>query len=251
MPDFLDSNLITLNGILFVMIVCVQRAIFPVAPKKMVARGMTMQDNGEQRESCYHHPISTLWDPAEDLRCITSTFQYLHTSGWYWGSMSVSEARDALQKVSVGTFLVRDSSHPLYMLTLSVKTDCGPTNVRVEYSCGRFRLDSSSPGIPHLKSFPDILSLIQHYVGSCQKETGQKAEPKENSLPKAKLPPPQPTTMDSPVLLMLKKPLHRTQAFPSLQHLTRLAINRTTDCPAQLPLPCPLVCYLQEYPFRL
>ncbi|CAB1354101.1 unnamed protein product, partial [Coregonus sp. 'balchen'] len=169
----------------------------------MIARTMNsmQQDPGERRGSCQNR-AAPLYDSTEDLCCITTTFH---------------EARDALLKMSVGTFLVRDSSHPLYMLTLSVKTAVGPTNVRIEYSGGHFRLDSSSPGPPHLLSFPDVCSLVQHYV-------------EDPPQPKAKPSPPQPAVKDN-------------------AHLTRLTINHHTDCPNQLPLPCSLVRYLQDYPF--
>uniref|UniRef100_A0A4W5RBX7 Cytokine-inducible SH2-containing protein n=1 Tax=Hucho hucho TaxID=62062 RepID=A0A4W5RBX7_9TELE len=204
----------------------------------MIARTMSsmQQDYGERGDLCCQNPTAPLYDPTEDLCCITTTFQYLQNSGWYWGSISAREARDALLKVSVGTFLVRDSSHPLYMLTLSVKTACGPTNVRIEYSGGCFRLDSSSPGPPHLLSFPDVCSLVQHYV-----EDPPKPNAKHSSS--------QPSAKDNAVLLKLMRPL--PQAFPSLQHLTRLTINCQTDCLDQLPLPRPLVRYLQDYPFQV
>ncbi|XP_071781999.1 cytokine-inducible SH2-containing protein-like [Centroberyx gerrardi] len=216
----------------------------------MVARVMTMSHHKERRGSCCSHPSSPPWDPTEDLCCITTTFQYLQASGWYWGPISASKARDALLKKSEGTFLVRDSSHPQYMLTLSVKTRCGPTNVRIEYSRGCFWLDSSSPGLPHLQSFPDVLSLIQHYTGSGHTPQGQAAD-EDNVHPKAKSDPAQPAAKDSGVLLKLMQPLHRPQAFPSLQHLTRLTINTHTNCPDQLPLPRPLLRYLQDYPFQI
>ncbi|XP_010879268.1 cytokine-inducible SH2-containing protein [Esox lucius] len=219
----------------------------------MVARTMSsmQQDHSETRRLFCQNPTGLIHNPAEDLRCITTTFHYLHNSGWYWGPISASEARDALQNLSVGTFLVRDSSHPLYMLTLSVKTACGPTNVRIEYSGGRFRLDSSSPGPPRLLSFPDVCSLVQHYVGSGQTQQGKRAELEDTHQPKAKPSSPQDAPKDNAVLLKLMRPLSLPQAFPSLQHLTRLTINCQTDFPELLPLPRPLLCYLQDYPFKI
>ncbi|KAK1799934.1 hypothetical protein P4O66_006448, partial [Electrophorus voltai] len=148
------------------------------------------------------------WDPTADLQCITTTFQHLHASGWYWGCMSASEARDCLLGAAEGTFLVRDSSNPLYMLTLSVKTARGPTNVRIEYSNGRFRLDSSVPAQPRLLSFSTVPGLVQHYVGSSGRE--RRAELEEDASVALK---------DSTVLLRLRRPLHRPKAFPPLQHL--------------------------------
>ncbi|XP_067229567.1 cytokine-inducible SH2-containing protein [Chanodichthys erythropterus] len=191
---------------------------------------------------CIHTTV-TLWDPSKDFRAISENFSYLDASGWYWGAISASEAHSVLQGASEGTFLIRDSSHPLYMLTLSVKTGRGPTNVRIEYSLGRFRLDSSSPARSRLQSFPDIPSLVQHYVGSRNKEEGEKTEESDHII--------SPTPKECAVLLKLKKPIHRPQAFPSLQHLTRLVINKNTTCTGRLPLPKPLLQYLQDYPFQL
>lgn len=168
--------------------------------------------------------------------------------GWYWGTISVSEAREALLKTSEGTFLMRDSSHPQHMLALSVKTRCGPTNVRIEYSRGSFWLDSISPGLLHLQSFPDVLSLIQHYMGSGPMPRDQASS---DSRTDTKPDQARHTAKESGVPLKLMHPLHRPETFPSLQHLTRLTVNRHTNCPEQLPLPKPLLRYLQDYPFHI
>lgn len=218
----------------------------------MVARAVTIFHHEEQRSSCCPQPSSPSWDPTQDLRCITTNFQYLQTSGWYWGSISASEAREALLTKSEGTFLLRDSSHAQYMLALSVKTCCGPTSVRIQYSQGCFWLDSISPGLPHLQSFPDVLSLIQHYKGSRHTSENQASGNIHHQTKKpAKTDSSQQTAKDSGVPLKLEQPLHRLDVFPSLQHLTRLTINRHTNCTDKLPLPKPLLSYLQEYPFSI
>lgn len=147
----------------------------------------------------------------------------------------MAQAREALLQKSEGTFLLRDSSHPRHLLALSVNTCCGPTSVRVEYCRGSFWLDSVSPGLPRLHSFPDVLSLVQHYVTSQEPE----AEPARSAA------------KDSGVPLRLRHALHRPQVFPSLQHLTRLAINRSGGRPELLPLPRPLQRYLLDYPFHV
>lgn len=143
---------------------------------------------------------------------------------------------------------MRDSSHPQYMLALSVKTRCGPTSVRIEYIRGSFWLDSITPGLPHLQSFPDVLSLIQHYTASGHSPQGQASN---DIHPETKPDPAKRTAKDSGVPLKLMHPLHKPEAFPSLQHLTRLTINRHTNCPDQLLLPKPLLRYLQDYPFHI
>lgn len=210
----------------------------------MVARSATVLHHEEPQSFCYPQAVSPAWNPAQDLRCITTNFRYLQSSGWYWGSISASQAREVLQSQSEGTFLVRDSSHPQYMLALSVKTRCGPTSVRIEYQRGCFWLDSSSSNRAHLKAFPDIPSLVQHYTAS--RQTTQDLD----SVRTQNMPDPmQCAAKDTGVPLKLLHPLHNMQGFPSLQHLARLAINKHTNCTDQLPLPKPLKRFLQDYPF--
>uniref|UniRef100_K7GCT3 Cytokine-inducible SH2-containing protein n=1 Tax=Pelodiscus sinensis TaxID=13735 RepID=K7GCT3_PELSI len=172
-------------------------------------------------------------DPEEDLLCIAKTFSYLRESGWYWGSITASEAKQHLQKMPEGTFLVRDSTHPSYLFTLSVKTNRGPTNVRIEYADSKFRLDSNCLSKPRILAFPDVVSLIQHYVTSCTTENKNEA-------------PYPPASVHH-----LIRPLGRKDSAPSLQHLCRLQINKSTAEVDQLPLPRRMGDYLKQYPFQL
>nr|XP_017525186.2 cytokine-inducible SH2-containing protein [Manis javanica] len=195
-------------------------------------------------------------DPEEDLLCIAKTFSYLRESGWYWGSITASEARQHLQKMPEGTFLVRDSTHPSYLFTLSVKTTRGPTNVRIEYADSSFRLDSNCLSRPRILAFPDVVSLVQHYVASCAADTrSDSPEP----APSPALPTPKEGAPGAPALpgpmaavhLKLVRPFVRRSSGRSLQHLCRLAINRLVadvDC---LPLPRRMADYLRQYPFQL
>ncbi|XP_061788220.1 cytokine-inducible SH2-containing protein isoform X1 [Nerophis lumbriciformis] len=252
------------------MILCVPgpRALLPAAPStEAPQRGMRAGTGAAM--PCLQSS-SPLWDPTKDLRAIASNFCYLETSGmktvcmsvlrlkvtlmpvfvcagWYWGGISAAQAHNALQGASEGAFLVRDSSHPLYMLTLSVKTARGPTSIRIQYSCTQFLLDCSSPARPSLSSFPDVPSLVQHYMGSERRpEDGRAAE--QQALSKASV---QDEASSSSVVLKLKRAVYKPQSLPSLQHLTRLVINRHSDHCAQLPLPRPLLRFLQEYPFKV
>ncbi|KAM4721260.1 cytokine-inducible SH2-containing protein [Rhinophrynus dorsalis] len=186
-------------------------------------------------------------DPEEDLLCIARTFCYLRESGWYWGSITATEAKQHLQKMPEGFFLVRDSTHPSYLFTLSVRTNRGPTNVRIEYSDSLFRLDSNYLSKPRILSFPDVVSLVQYYVSSCHSE-GSKDPPCQSTLV-----PPSPKE-PAAVHLKLLHPLPRGGQSPSLQHLCRLQINRSLVPNAELaelPLPRRMVEYLQSYPFKL
>ncbi|KFV39194.1 Cytokine-inducible SH2-containing protein, partial [Tyto alba] len=186
-------------------------------------------------------------DPEEDLVCIAKTFSYLRESGWYWGSITASEAKQHLQKMPEGTFLVRDSTHPSYLFTLSVKTNRGPTNVRIEYTDSKFRLDSNYLSKPRILAFPDVVSLIQHYVMSCTMESKNEAP----YPPPPPLPPMQKEMAAAAVHLKLIRPLSRKENIPSLQHLCRLRINKSTADVDQLPLPRRMGDYLKQYPFQL
>lgn len=167
-------------------------------------------------------------------------------TGWYWGAVTAAQAHAALQEASEGAFLVRDSSHPLYMLTLSVRTARGPTSIRIQYSRAQFLLDSNSQAQPSLSSFPNVPSLVQYYMGPKRKDEQGKVGD-ESALPKSL----QQTVQDSCVVLKLKRAIYKPQSLPSLQHLTRLVINRHSDRPDQLPLPRPLLRYIQDYPFKI
>lgn len=174
--------------------------------------------------------------------CIINRLQHIFLcfSGWYWGNISASQAGDALAGTAEGTFLVRDSSHTHYFFTLSVKTNRGPTNIRIEYSGNRFRLDYISNTCPRLLSFPTVSDLVQHYMGTSRRK--ERSKPEEDAPAALK---------DNTVLLKLRQPLYKPKTFPTLQHLVRLTINRHTSCPEQLPLPCLLLQYLQDYPFKV
>uniref|UniRef100_I3J802 Cytokine inducible SH2-containing protein a n=1 Tax=Oreochromis niloticus TaxID=8128 RepID=I3J802_ORENI len=233
------------------MILCVPGpgAHLPTTPSTESPRGMR---EGTVTPTPCLQSTSPRWDPTKDLRAITSNFCYLENSGvefvcvgWYWGAVTAAQAHAALQQASEGAFLVRDSSHPLYMLTLSVRTARGPTSIRIQYSCAQFLLDSSSPARPSLSSFPNVPSLVQHYMGPERKAEEGKVE--EEPPSKAS----QQGIQETTVVLKLKQALYKPQSLPSLQHLTRLVINRQTDCPDQLPLPRPLLRYLQDYPFKV
>ncbi|XP_061689855.1 cytokine-inducible SH2-containing protein-like [Syngnathoides biaculeatus] len=229
------------------MILCVPgpRGLLPAAPTTEAPRGGMRAGSVAPAPCLQSSP--PLWDPTKDLRAIASNFCYLETSGWYWGAISAAQAHSALQEASEGAFLVRDSSHPLYMLTLSVKTARGPTSIRIQYSCTRFLLDCSSPARPSLSSFPNVPSLVQHYMGPERRaEDEERGTAAEEAPSKATIQEP-----SASVVLKLKRPVYKPQSLPSLQHLTRMVINRHSERHDQLPLPRPLLSFLQEYPFKV
>uniref|UniRef100_A0A4W4FTH8 SH2 domain-containing protein n=1 Tax=Electrophorus electricus TaxID=8005 RepID=A0A4W4FTH8_ELEEL len=87
-----------------------------------------------------------------------------HVAGWYWGSVTASEAKRLLLEAVDGTFLLRDSSNPAYLLTLSVRTALGTTHLRIEYAGGNFGFDSAAVARPRLRQFKGAVDLVQHYA---------------------------------------------------------------------------------------
>ncbi|KAM4747770.1 suppressor of cytokine signaling 2 [Rhinophrynus dorsalis] len=176
-------------------------------------------------------PGSTKEGTDKDDR-ITLSMGELRRSGWYWGNMTVSEAKEKLQDAPEGTFLVRDSSHTDYLLTISVKTSAGPTNLRIEYREGKFRLDSVVCVRSRLKQFDSVVHLIEYYV----------LLSKNKKIESETLP-------NRTVHLWLVKPLYTST--PSLQHLCRMTVNKCTKKIHELPLPMRLKEYITEYRYHV
>ncbi|TRY90609.1 hypothetical protein DNTS_034650 [Danionella cerebrum] len=172
---------------------------------------------------------------SEQSRISTAMRDLKNTAGWYWGSLTANEAKEVLQNTSEGTFLVRDSSQRDYLFTISAMTSAGPTNLRIEYKEGKFKLDSVVLVKPKLKQFDSVVHLVEHYVQlsrlSCKGRTNQIAPSKDT------------------VQLLLTTPVY--MATPSLQHLCRIAINKTTRQVQELPLPNRLKDYLTDYTYNV
>lgn len=143
---------------------------------------------------------------------------------------------------SPGTFLVRDSSDPRFLFSLSVQTDRGPTSVRIHYVNGHFRLDAEPRLAPAMPVFVCVVSLIEHYV--------RFTDSRRNESSKGQVWIDCAGQMYSNILLV--KPLYQKERFPSLQHLARLSINRLAQNGCYVPtygLPVTLQKYLVDYPF--
>ncbi|XP_029616998.1 suppressor of cytokine signaling 2 isoform X1 [Salmo trutta] len=163
----------------------------------------------------------------------------LKNTGWYWGSLTANEAKEILQDASEGTFLVRDSSQRDYLFTISAMTSAGPTNLRIEYKEGKFKLDSVVLIKPKLKQFDSVVHLVEHYV-QLSRTTSKGAS---SGASKSLAPP------NGTVQLLLTKPVYT--ATPSLQHLSRIAINNATRQVQELPLPNRLKNYLTDYSYNV
>ncbi|XP_043943583.1 suppressor of cytokine signaling 2 [Protopterus annectens] len=189
---------------------------------------MTCQ-SGDSTESIERRPGAEARVLDPDKSRVAVAMKELKRTGWYWGPLTASEAKDKLQDASDGTFLVRDSSHRDFLLTISVKTPVGPTNLRIEYREGKFRLDSLVLVKPKLKQFNSVVCLVEYYVVLSRSSQGSEALARPNGT----------------VQLYLSSPLYTE--VPSLQHLSRIAINKSARNVDELPLPKRLKDFLKEY----
>ncbi|XP_016399980.1 suppressor of cytokine signaling 2-like isoform X1 [Sinocyclocheilus rhinocerous] len=192
-------------------------------------------DSTESIENERRSQTETQVAESDQSRIATAMRDLKNTAGWYWGSLTANEAKEILQDTSEGTFLVRDSSQRDYLFTISAMTSAGPTNLRIEYKDGKFKLDSVVLVKPKLKQFDSVVHLVEHYVQlsrtSCKGSTTPLAPSKGT------------------VQLLLTTPVYT--ATPSLQHLCRIAINKTTRRVQELPLPNRLKDYLTDYTYNV
>lgn len=173
---------------------------------------------------------------SEESR-IALAMKELKNTGWYWGSLTANEAKEILQDATEGTFLVRDSSQRDYLFTISAVTSAGPTNLRIEYKHGKFKLDSVVVVKPKLKQFDSVVRLVEHYFLLSRVSNKSTLHSQPSASP------------NGTVQLLLTKPVYT--ATPTLKHLSRIAINRTTQQVQALPLPNRLKTYLLDYTYNL
>lgn len=173
-------------------------------------------------------------DGGREESRVASAIKELRKTGWYWGSLTANEAKEILQDSAEGTFLLRDSSQRDYLFTISAMTSAGPTNLRIEFRDGKFKLDSVVLVKPKLKQFDSVVHLVQHYVQLSRASGGKPAAPAAGP--------------NGTVQLLLTRPAYA--AAPALQHLCRIAINRTAARRVQdLPIPNRLKDYLLDYAY--
>merc|ERR1712018_746970 len=186
----------------------------------------------------HHQSVNNLRQIHEILRLNKLK---LEESGWYYGQMTWVQSTALLKNTPEGTFLVRDSSDPRFLYSLSVQRgpDEGPTSVRIHFSQGKFRLDAEDK-IQHLMpSFTSVVDLVEHYSSQHKSakshvwiDMGGQISPS----------------------IWLKGPL--LKKVPTLAHSARLTVHQNLesqqhqleDMQRLFKLPYLLTRYLQEYP---
>lgn len=170
----------------------------------------------------------------------------LQQSGFYWGSITAVEAKSLLRDKAVGKFLVRDSSDPRHLFTITLVTSTGITNVRIIFCESLFSLDkeesvtwqrngaeSKEQSTPR---FDCVVKMIFYYMLSSRMVL-QKKEQLDNFATGSKF--------------LLLSPLYK--GVSSLQHLCRRTLNRQPfirECQNALT-PDPVKSYLSSYPYPI
>ena len=80
-------------------------------------------------------PIST---PASYFDQVLRTLQ---ASGFYWAAITATQSKTLLMHKPIGTFLVRASSDPKHLFTLTLRTESDVTHIRIIMNDGKFSLD--------------------------------------------------------------------------------------------------------------
>ncbi|XP_026215980.1 suppressor of cytokine signaling 7 isoform X1 [Anabas testudineus] len=186
-------------------------------------------------------PASTR-QPAPPVLCalrrseasnFTASLRELEKCGWYWGPMNWEDAEMKLKGKPDGSFLVRDSSDPRYILSLSFRSQGVTHHTRMEHYRGTFSLWC------HPK-FEDRCHSVVEFI---ERAIMHSKNGKFLYFLRSRVPGLPPT----PVQLLY--PVSRFSNVKSLQHLCRFCIRQIVriDHIQELPLPRPLISYLSKF----
>ncbi|KAK5856859.1 hypothetical protein PBY51_008425 [Eleginops maclovinus] len=168
-----------------------------------------------------------------DAGSFASSLRELEKCGWYWGPMNWEDGELKLKGRPDGAFLVRDSSDPRYILSLSFRSQGVTHHTRMEHYRGTFSLWC------HPK-FEDRCHSVVEFIERAilHSKNGKFLYFLRSRVPG--LPP-------TPVQLLY--PVSRFSSVKSLQHLCRFCIRQLVriDHIQELPLPTPLISYLRKF----
>ncbi|KAM4535795.1 uncharacterized protein V3H82_025477 isoform 1-T1 [Fundulus diaphanus] len=165
--------------------------------------------------------------------CFATSLRELEKCGWYWGPMNWEDAEMKLKGKPDGSFLVRDSSDPRYILSLSFRSQGVTHHTRMEHYRGTFSLWC------HPK-FEDRCHSVVEFI---ERAIMHSKNGKFLYFLRSRVPGLPPT----PVQLLY--PVSRFSSVKSLQHLCRFCIRQLVriDHIQELPLPTPLIAYLRKF----
>ncbi|XP_067824865.1 suppressor of cytokine signaling 7 isoform X2 [Heptranchias perlo] len=168
-----------------------------------------------------------------DSNSFAASLRELEKCGWYWGPMNWDDAEMKLKGKPDGSFLVRDSSDPRYILSLSFRSQGITHHTRMEHYRGTFSL----------WCHPKFEDRCQSVVEFIERAIMHSKNGKFLYFLRSRVPGLPPT----PVQLLY--PVSRFSNVKSLQHLCRFRIRQLVriDHIPELPLPKPLISYLRKF----
>ncbi|XP_051650516.1 suppressor of cytokine signaling 7 [Manacus candei] len=180
-------------------------------------------------------PIPHLQCPLSrpDSSSFAASLRELEKCGWYWGPMNWEDAEMKLKGKPDGSFLVRDSSDPRYILSLSFRSQGITHHTRMEHYRGTFSL----------WCHPKFEDRCQSVVEFIKRAIMHSKNGKFLYFLRSRVPGLPPT----PVQLLY--PVSRFSNVKSLQHLCRFRIRQLVriDHIPELPLPKPLISYIRKF----
>uniref|UniRef100_A0A8C0PYE4 Suppressor of cytokine signaling 3 n=4 Tax=Canis lupus TaxID=9612 RepID=A0A8C0PYE4_CANLF len=192
-----------------------------------------------------------------EYQLVVNAVRKLQESGFYWSAVTGGEANLLLSAEPAGTFLIRDSSDQRHFFTLSVKTQSGTKNLRIQCEGGSFSLQSDPRSTQPVPRFDCVLKLVHHYMPPPGAPSFP-APPTEPSSEVSEQPPSQPLPGNPPrrayyiysggekIPLVLSRPLSSNVA--TLQHLCRKTVNGHLDSYEKVTqLPGPIREFLDQY----
>ncbi|XP_038597981.1 suppressor of cytokine signaling 3 [Tachyglossus aculeatus] len=178
-----------------------------------------------------------------EYQLVMNAVHKLQQCGFYWSTVTGGEANLLLSAEPAGTFLIRDSSDQRHFFTLSVKTQAGTKNLRIQCEGGCFSLQSDPRNTQPIPRFDCVLKLVHHYMPPSSSSSSSSSSP-----PKT---PPQKRTYyiysgGEKIPLVLNRPLASNVA--SLQHLCRKTVNGHLESYEKVAqLPGPIKEFLDQY----
>ncbi|XP_061873039.1 suppressor of cytokine signaling 7-like [Colius striatus] len=168
-----------------------------------------------------------------DSSSFAASLRELEKCGWYWGPMNWEDAEMKLKGKPDGSFLVRDSSDPRYILSLSFRSQGIAHHTRMEHYQGTFSL----------WCHPKFEDRCQSVVEFIKRAIMHSKNGKFLYFLRSRVPGLPPT----PVQLLY--PVSRFSNVKSLQHLCRFRIRQLVriDHIPELPLPKPLISYICKF----
>ncbi|NXA43035.1 SOCS7 protein, partial [Eudromia elegans] len=168
-----------------------------------------------------------------DASSFAASLRELEKCGWYWGPMNWEDAEMKLKGKPDGSFLVRDSSDPRYILSLSFRSQGITHHTRMEHYRGTFSL----------WCHPKFEDRCQSVVEFIKRAIMHSKNGKFLYFLRSRVPGLPPT----PVQLLY--PVSRFSNVKSLQHLCRFRIRQLVriDHIPELPLPKPLISYIRKF----